>query len=964
MTTSRRLAQPTRASRMSRRTRVLGASAIALTGLMSSYLQVLRSPSAYATANCTVTTGTDNVGSPPAGSLRACVSTVDAGGGGTITFDVSTVTLVGELPVLTNSLHLDGGDAGVTITGGGGPGAGDFRMLDAPFSYPSTSTVELTNLTLEDFYFTGGSGSVISVEDAASVTITGVTAQNNETDHYGTFFIDIDGAVTVKDSKFLDNKAEYGGALYLGGDQSLDVDGSTFAGNYSTDDGGAIWQDGGSVTFTDSTFTDNESLAYGGALYFFDGDFTHVTSSTFKGNKAQYGGAIYIECCSTMTVDDSLFDGNYASSSGAVIYQPDSLDVTNSTFINNSAAAGTSTLEDTGITTITNSFFGSNSGDHVLNTGGDLTLNFVTIAENTTTQQAVVANAAFTVTGSVIADAVAACDPTGATITDTYAVASDATCTFSGTGSVENAGAGDLDFLSPETVEVDGVDQTVLPMEATSVLATGAPSSDLGTGLTADQVGNPRSLTWTIGSRQYVLGPDAPTALTATAGDGDAEIAFTPGAPGTSPITNYEYTIDGGATFTALSPADATSPVTIPGLTNGTTYTIKIRAVTIIGKSPWSAAVTVTPVPPGTPPLAPQRPGLVAGDGQVKVSVARAAGGSRPTSFTVTAAPGGRTCTVTSSTGGTCTVTGLNNGVIYTFTATASNAYGTSGPSQASQKARPGVVPVPGPQPVSKRLRPGRSQLIEDGKPQSVTVEPGEGDKGVRIVGDSFSMDLDGLNAQGRPMNLGPDGVLVLANEREVLTNGEGFLPNTDVKLYVDPEVRSSGGRAKDRGIYIGKARTNAKGEFSGTATLPGGIANGVHDIQAVGVSKGNLLRVMTLGVLVSDLPNAVRDLAVERALAKGVVVLTWDAPRGSRLIGVDRYQVQYRYVLATAWLSAGSSDTRRATVDDLIPGCRYEVRVRARNVIGAGPWSVTSAYVPVQGRMRLPSGDLRCLDQ
>lgn len=58
-------------------------------------------------------------------------------------------------------------------------------------------------------------------------------------------------------------------------------------------------------------------------------------------------------------------------------------------------------------------------------------------------------------------------------------------------------------------------------------------------------------------------------------------------------------------------------------------------------------------------------------------------GGSPITSFTVTAAPGGATCTTSAL---TCTVTGLPNGVRHTFTVTAANRVGT-GPSSAASNS-------------------------------------------------------------------------------------------------------------------------------------------------------------------------------------------------------------------------------------------------------------------------------------
>jgi len=98
------------------------------------------------------------------------------------------------------------------------------------------------------------------------------------------------------------------------------------------------------------------------------------------------------------------------------------------------------------------------------------------------------------------------------------------------------------------------------------------------------------------------IAPSAPTSLVATAGDGLATISFTPGDNGGSAITNYKYSLD-GTNFTALSPADGTSPITIPGLTDGTTYTIYLEAVNSVGTSVASASVSVTPVDLAPPTL-------------------------------------------------------------------------------------------------------------------------------------------------------------------------------------------------------------------------------------------------------------------------------------------------------------------------------------------------------------------------
>ena len=83
--------------------------------------------------------------------------------------------------------------------------------------------------------------------------------------------------------------------------------------------------------------------------------------------------------------------------------------------------------------------------------------------------------------------------------------------------------------------------------------------------------------------------PQAPTVGTATDkqtlnSGGELSLTFTAGNTGGKSITNYKYSTD-GSTYTSLSPAQTTSPLTIPGLNNGTSYAISIKAVNPNGDS-------------------------------------------------------------------------------------------------------------------------------------------------------------------------------------------------------------------------------------------------------------------------------------------------------------------------------------------------------------------------------------------
>ncbi|MEC0090461.1 S-layer homology domain-containing protein [Paenibacillus macquariensis] len=80
--------------------------------------------------------------------------------------------------------------------------------------------------------------------------------------------------------------------------------------------------------------------------------------------------------------------------------------------------------------------------------------------------------------------------------------------------------------------------------------------------------------------------PAAPTNISAVAGNGQATVTFTaPADNGGSAVTGYEVTSSPGNVVVT----GAVSPITLTGLTNGTSYTFTVKAINGIGKSVSSA---------------------------------------------------------------------------------------------------------------------------------------------------------------------------------------------------------------------------------------------------------------------------------------------------------------------------------------------------------------------------------------
>ena len=202
--------------------------------------------------------------------------------------------------------------------------------------------------------------------------------------------------------------------------------------------------------------------------------------------------------------------------------------------------------------------------------------------------------------------------------------------------------------------------------------------------------------------------PDAPTRVTATLGNGSADVSFRPPANnGGTAVTRYTVTATPVGGGTPLTADGAGAPITIAGLTNGTTYTFTVTATNAAGTSLASAASGAL-----TPAIAP----TVAAPTSADLAITTATLGGDVTSdggaditargvvFAVAAvnlAPqlggAGVTDVAAPGTSGIFTVaaTGLAPGTAHVFAAYATNGMGTSYSATGTFTTAPAVT-VPG----------------------------------------------------------------------------------------------------------------------------------------------------------------------------------------------------------------------------------------------------------------------------
>jgi uncharacterized surface protein with fasciclin (FAS1) repeats len=412
--------------------------------------------------------------------------------------------------------------------------------------------------------------------------------------------------------------------------------------------------------------------------------------------------------------------------------------------------------------------------------------------------------------------------------------------------------------------------------------------------------------------------PSAPTNLRLTSRSEALVVSFAAPFNGGSPITGYEYSLDGGTTWVAVVQASPGSPFTISGLANGTTYSVRIRAVNAVGDGEQSIAVVET-TQLGIPVVAPEGPtrqvgrttistGLRIGVDPINISLSvdpadgevQTEDGSTPRLEVV------RDRGVRTSGGGlapgselrvllplrddvTRTVAVLVAGRDGRFEAELPfdarfdratdlrpfpigahvlQLVGTDSAGRPVQIEQTLRIRQPDPAPELDRTsvglpraRDGAALATRAGLPEIVRVIPDSEERSARVEGDGWRIALRLGTGSGAvaSSSLGGARVEISLNETAEVT-GDGFLPGTraDVWLFSTP-------------VLLGSYLVEPDGTFRGDVEVTD-VPFGEHTMQLQGVGEDGYVRSANLEVFINPPPVAIAEVETETDADRGIV--------------------------------------------------------------------------------------------
>ena len=465
--------------------------------------------------------------------------------------------------------------------------------------------------------------------------------------------------------------------------------------------------------------------------------------------------------------------------------------------------------------------------------------------------------------------------------------------------------------------------------------------------------------------------PGAPGTPSGTAGAGQVSLTWSAASANGSPNTGYtvEYTPAGGSPQTVATNSAAAS-YTVTGLTNGTSYTFRVQAVSVVGASAFSAASSS--VVPVAVPAAPTNFVGTIGDTSVALSWTAPAdtGGSAITGYTVEYTPAGGSALTASASSSPYTLAGLTNGTAYSIRVAANSAVGRGAYTNAISRVPAAIPGTPTGLTATGGSASGRLVLgwtapsTGGSAITSYTVEytaSGGSAQTVSTGSSSNSYNLDGLaNGTAYSVRVRAVNAIGVGSYSSAASGTPGAVPGAPTSLagtIGDTFVELSWTAPADNG---GFAVANYTVEYTpaGGSALTATASSSPYRLTGLTSSTAYSIRVAANNLIgrgaytaaisrtPAVAPEAPTSLTATGGSASGRLVLGWTAPStgGS---AITSYTVEYTASGGSAQTVSTGSSSNSYNLDGLTNGTAYSVRVRAVNAIGAGSYSAAASGTP-----------------
>lgn len=335
-----------------------------------------------------VTVGTGSPASCTEDAFNTALNSVQASGGGTITFNCggpATITFTGGKIISAANVIIDGGSQ-ITLSG-----VNTVRH----FYVDTNATLSVKNITLSNGYDNSyGGGSILNL-GTLNLDNTTIKDSNVDSGHSGGAIMSV-GSLTINNS-LIENigGGSAGGLFIIGANADAVITGSTFSGNHTTSTqyglGGAIsnWNDA-DVTIHSSTLIQNQANR-GGAIYNDAAVMTIDNGTLIDTNSALEGGGGIDNKGGSIYISNTDLTNNDAQGGGGIENWLGFVNIDNTTVKDNTAVSGAGISIVQGTVVLKNSVLNSNSATR---TGGGIfifdsnfTLSNSTISNNTANEE-------------------------------------------------------------------------------------------------------------------------------------------------------------------------------------------------------------------------------------------------------------------------------------------------------------------------------------------------------------------------------------------------------------------------------------------------------------------------------------------------------------------------------------------------------------------------------------------------